>query len=123
MVLETSVPYRHLTWLIARENFVEFSHRESWNCISHLDIPIYQVTHVEYKNAKINQCVVSYALHMVKFLVGTYSTVNRKQICCDIFSPWNCSTCRILGYIIKATQASGIWRYTVYQIDAVFDRM
>jgi len=29
MVPETSVPYRHLTRLIAREDFVEFSRRES----------------------------------------------------------------------------------------------
>jgi len=29
MILETSVSYRHLTWLIAQEDFIEFSHRES----------------------------------------------------------------------------------------------
>jgi hypothetical protein len=29
MVLETSVHYRHLTRLIAREDFIEFSRRES----------------------------------------------------------------------------------------------
>jgi hypothetical protein len=29
MVLKTSVQYRHLTWLIARDDFMEFSRRES----------------------------------------------------------------------------------------------
>jgi hypothetical protein len=41
MILETSVQYRHLTQLIAREDFIEFSRHESSGTYKGKVVPVH----------------------------------------------------------------------------------
>jgi hypothetical protein len=44
MILETSFSYRHLTWLISREDFIEFSRHESKRSYINEDTLFYKPT-------------------------------------------------------------------------------